>query len=104
MGHGGRRPGAGRKLDKESLEFRTFWREWFDSPAGREHLIARAKRSDTILAKLIDKCFPTPTELDVSFNRIPKDFRFICELTTRGGSPAAGAVDVSASVGGLSGD
>jgi hypothetical protein len=101
---GGSRPGSGRKLAPETIEFRAFWRRWFDSPKGRKHLVQRAKKSDAILAKLIDKCFPTPTELDVSFNRIPSDLRFVCELTARGGPAPAGPVDVPDPDPGVPGD
>jgi len=66
MPRGGHRPNAGRKLSPETIAFRAFWRNWFESPEGRRHLIQRAKRSDAILAKLIDKVFPTPQAVDAS--------------------------------------
>ncbi len=60
MPRGGRRPNAGRKPDPATLEFRAFWRNWFESEEGRIHLLQRAKRSDALLAKLIDKVYPSP--------------------------------------------
>jgi len=103
-GHGGRRAGAGRKAPKETVEFRTFWRAWLESPEGRKHLEERVKKSDTLLAKIIDKCHPTPTELDISINRIPDDFVFRCEFTTRGGAQAPAAVPLPGAGDGEPGD
>jgi len=69
MPRGGRRPNAGRKPDQTTVEFRDYWRSKLDSPGGRTHLWQRAKKSDAILAKLLDKSFPNPlpsvTELPV---------------------------------------
>lgn len=66
MPRGGRRPNAGRKLAPETLAFRAFWRDWFESPEGRRHLMQRAKQSDAILGKIIDKVFATPQAIDTS--------------------------------------
>jgi len=66
MPRGGRRTNAGRKLAPETIAFRDFWRAWFDSQQGRKHLLQRAKQSDAILAKLIDKVFPNPQAMDTS--------------------------------------
>jgi hypothetical protein len=91
---GGRRPGAGRKPDPELQEFREWLRGKFNTPAGRKKLWARAWKSDVILAKLLDKSVPTPTELDININRIPSDFTFRCELTTRSDSPSPAPVEI----------
>jgi len=66
MPRGGRRANAGRKLAPAAVAFREFWREWLQSEAGRRHLIQRVKHSDAILAKIIDKVFPTPQAVDTS--------------------------------------
>jgi hypothetical protein len=71
MPRGGKRPNAGRKLSPETVAFRDFWRAWFESEEGRRHLIARAKKSDAILAKLMDKCFPSPKSVDLSGDNKP---------------------------------
>jgi len=57
---GGRRPGAGRKVEQSVLDFRKWVREWVESPAGRRHILNRARKSDAVLAKLLDKVYPSP--------------------------------------------
>ena len=60
---GGRRPGAGRKVEQSVLDFRKWVREWVESPAGRKHILKRMKESDSILAKVLDKCYATPQSI-----------------------------------------
>jgi hypothetical protein len=70
MPRGGRRPNAGRKLAPETIAFRDFWRDWFQSEEGRRHLMQRAKQSDAILGKILDKVFPSPQAVDISAENV----------------------------------
>lgn len=104
---GGRRPGAGRKLDPTVLKLREWYRAqlWRDRAKHYRIAVDNAKKGDTaMLVKLLDKVLPTPTELDINLTSIPADLVFRCELTTRGGTSAAGAVGVSARRGGVDGE
>lgn len=75
---GGARKGAGRRAPTAVLEFRDWWRRWFESKSGRAYLVKRARASDQILAKLIDKVYPTPTELTgMNSGPILHEFRII---------------------------
>ena len=61
----GRPPGSKNKRGA-NIEFRQFWKKFFESAEGRAHLKKRARESDTILAKLLDKVYPSPASLDLS--------------------------------------
>lgn len=76
MPRGGRRPNAGRKPDPATLEFRAFWRTWFESGEGRAHLLRRAKASDAILSKLLDKVWPSPQAVKLDTEE-PKTLRIV---------------------------
>ena len=71
MGRGGKRRNAGRKPDPATVQFRTFWRNWFESEEGRAHLLKRLKDSDLVLVRVLDKCFSTPqsVKLDAADSR-----------------------------------
>lgn len=85
---GGARPGAGRKLPPSAIAWRDFWRGKFNSPATRTYLWAQAKRllekenDASLVNKLIDKTFPTPSELDLNVNALPPDLVFTSRRAT----------------------
>jgi len=94
---GGKRAGAGKPLHPSVIRLREWYRAvlWRDREKHYRIALEWAGKGDTaLLAKLIDKVIPTPTELDVNINRIPGDFVFRCELTTRGGLASSPSVAV----------
>lgn len=60
MPRGGKRPGAGRKKGSPSDDFRAYWRQRLNTPGWRRHLETRLKKSDSLLAAVINKIAPTP--------------------------------------------
>ena len=104
---GGKRAGAGRKLDPTVLKLREWYRAqlWRDRAKHYRIAVDNARKGDTaMLVKLLDKVLPTPTELDVNINSIPADFVFRCELVTRGGAASPASLGLPAGGGGVDGE
>lgn len=85
---GGARAGAGRKLPRSAIAWRDHWRGKFNTAATRAYLWRQAKRllerenDASLVNKLIDKTFPTPTELDLNINALPPDLVFVWRRET----------------------
>lgn len=73
---GGRRPGAGRKLSPETV----LWREWqrarlYEDREKNYDLATRlaAEGNTRLLEKIYDKTWPTPHDVDVRFEGLPRN-------------------------------
>jgi len=59
-GRGGPRLGAGRpkgRQNQATVEIRTWLRNWFESPEGREQLAEKLKESDSVLLHCLDRAY-----------------------------------------------
>lgn len=96
---GGARPGAGRTLPPTALEWRDFWRGKFNDAETRTWLWQLAKDQaeagePSLLCRLIDKTFPTPTEHSF-IGALPVDGVFRVQFGETAVSPGApGAIPV----------
>lgn len=98
-GHGGRRPGAGRKC------LPSTWREWcravVNDPAVRKAILERAKRDPEFALRVADHGFGRPPQaLGVTVSGDAKKPLVYQAVFADGGVAAASAVALSESAGG----
>lgn len=81
--NGGKRAGAGRKLDAESLKSRGYWRKWFNTPASRQLAKKFCREDPSFYIALFKHTYPAPPqEVDLNAEiETPAGIEFRCYLS-----------------------